>query len=82
MHDWIKHALTRTIQPKTKRQPIAIPPDPRLVIGVKFTVATTIALSALEITHILILGKWNSEIFAAITGLTGTITGILTAQKT
>lgn len=82
MHDWIKHALTRTIKPKTKRQPITIPPDPRLVYGVKFTIATTLTLTALEITHILILHRWNSEIFAAITGLTGTITGILTAQKT
>jgi hypothetical protein len=82
MKDWIKHALTRTIQPKGTSQPITVPPDPRLVIGVKFTIATTLSLTALEITHILILGKWNSEIFAAITGLTGTITGILTAQKT
>jgi hypothetical protein len=82
MKDWIKKALTRTIQPKSKRQAITIQPDPRLVYGVKFTVATTIALSALEITHIIILHRWNSEIFAAITGLTGTVTGILTAQKT
>jgi hypothetical protein len=82
MKDWIKHALTRTIQPKGKQEAITIPPDPRLVYGVKFTIATTLALSALEITHIIFLGKWNSEIFAAITGLTGTITGILTAQKT
>jgi hypothetical protein len=82
MRDWIKHALTRTIQPKGKREAITVPPDPRLVYGVKFTVATTIALTALEITHILILHKWNSEIFAAITGLIGTITGILTAQRT
>ena len=28
------------------------------------------------------LGKWNSEIFSAITALTGTITGILITQKT
>jgi hypothetical protein len=82
MKDWIKKALTRTIQPKGKRQAITIPPDPRLVYGVKFTIATTLTLTALEITHMIFLGKWNSEIFAAITGLTGTITGILTAQKT
>ena len=75
MNDWIKRALTKH---KRNRE---IPPDPRLVIGVKFTIATTLILSTLEITHIALLGKWNSEIFAAITALTGTITGILITQK-
>jgi hypothetical protein len=77
MKDWIKKALTKTIQPKGKRQPIIIEPNPKLVYTVKFAIAITISLTALEITHILILHTWNSEIFAAITGLTGTITGIL-----
>jgi len=76
MKDWIKRALTKH---KRNRE---IPPDPRLVIGVKFTVAMTAILSTLEITHIAFLGKWNSEIFASITALTGTITGILITQKT
>jgi hypothetical protein len=76
MHDWIKKALTR----RTRQR--EIPPDPRLVIGVKFAITMTLILTTLEITHITILGKWNSEIFAAITALTGTITGILTTQKT
>jgi len=76
MKDWIKRALTKRIRQRE------IPPDPRLVIGVKFTVATTLILSTLEITHIALLGKWNSEIFAAITALTGTITGIFITQKT
>jgi hypothetical protein len=75
MKDWIKRALTKRIRQRE------IPPDPRLVIGVKFTITMTIILSTLEITHIAILGKWNSEIFASITALTGTITGILVAQK-
>jgi acetylglutamate kinase len=41
----------------------------------------TICLSALEIAHMAFLGTWNSEIFAAITGLTGTVTGIFVGQK-
>jgi hypothetical protein len=76
MKDWIKKALTKRIRQRE------IPPDPRLVIGVKFTIAMTLILSALEIAHIAFLGKWNSEIFSAITGLTGTVSGILIAQKT
>jgi len=76
MNDWIKKALTKHIRQRE------IPPDPRLVTGVKFTLTMTLILSTLEITHIAFLGKWNSEIFASITALTGTITGILITQKT
>jgi len=82
MNDWIKKALTKTILQKGKRETITIPPDSRLVYGVKFAITMTLCLSALEIAHMIVLGKWNSEIFAAITGLTGTISGILIAQKT
>jgi len=76
MKDWIKKALTKHIRQRE------IPPDERLVLGVKFAVTMTLILSALEISHMTLLGKWNSEIFAAITGLTGTISGILITQKT
>jgi hypothetical protein len=76
MKDWIKKALTK----RTRQR--EIPPDPRLVYGVKFTIATTLILSTLEIAHIAFLGKWNSEIFSAITALTSTITGIFITQKT
>jgi hypothetical protein len=76
MNDWIKKALTRRVRNRE------IPPDLRLVYGVKFALAMTISLSALEIAHMAFLGKWNSEIFAAIAGLMGTVSGILIAQKT
>jgi hypothetical protein len=75
MKDWIKRALTK----RTRQR--EIPPDPRLLIGVKFTIAMTLILSALETAHIAFLHTWNSEIFSAITALTGTITGILITQK-
>jgi len=81
MKDWIKKALTKTIKQKGKSQPIIIEPNPKLVYAVKFAIAMTLSLSALEITHIAILGAWNSEIFSAITALTGTITGILIGSK-
>jgi hypothetical protein len=79
MKDWIRYALTKRIYKRTKT--IEIPPDPRLVVGTKFTIAVTFCLTALEIAHLIILNTWNSEIFAAITGLTGTISGILITQK-
>jgi len=85
MRDIIKQALTRTIArkgPRGKEQIIIIPPNPKLVLGVKFAIAMTACLSALEIAHMAFLGKWNSEIFASITGLSGTVMGIFIGQKT
>jgi hypothetical protein len=79
--DWIKRALTRKTTDKTVTQ-AEVEPSDRLVLGVKFAIALTFSLTALEIAHLALLRTWNSEVFAAITGLTGTITGILISQKT
>jgi len=81
MTDWIKRALTRKTTDKTVTE-AEVQPSDRLVLGVKFANALTFSLTALEIAHLALLGTWNSEVFAAITGLAGTITGILISQKT
>jgi len=84
MTSWLKKALTRKIARKGSRgkeQIIVIPPSERLVYGVKFAIGMTVCLSAIEIAHIAFLGKWNSEIFAAITGLIGTVSGVLIGQR-
>lgn len=86
--DWIKKALTRKITGKAALQENAgalaqeVPPSERLVLGTKFAIALTFSLTAIEIAHLTLLHTWNSEVFAAITGLAGTITGILISQKT
>jgi len=81
--DWIKRALTRKTTNKTAAATnVEVPPSDRLVLGMKFAIAFTFSLTALEIAHLALLGEWNSEVFAAITGLAGTITGILISQKT
>jgi len=41
----------------------------------------TVCFSGLELAHVLLLGSWNSEVFSAITGLSGTISGIFVGQK-
>lgn len=79
MRDWIKRALTRHLIHKGRVQ--VVEPNEKLVLGVKFAIGMTVCLSALEIAHMAFLGSWNSEIFAAITGLTGTVTGIFVGQK-
>ena len=84
MRDWIKKALTKTVQRKGSRgktEIIVVQPNEKLVLGVKFAIGMTVCLSALEVAHMAFLGSWNSEIFAAITGLSGTVMGIFVGQK-
>ena len=84
MRDWIKKALTKTVQRKGSRgktEITIVQPNEKLVLGVKFAIGMTVCLSALEIAHIAFLHTWNSEVFAAITGLSGTVMGIFVGQK-
>ena len=84
MTDWIKKALTKTIQRKGSRgkaQIIVVQPNEKLVYAVKFAIGMTVCFSALEIAHMAFLGTWSSEVFAGITGLIGTVSGILIGQK-
>ena len=75
MSDWIKRALTRKrIQ---RGRAIVEEPSAKLVWGVKFTIGMTFCLSALEVAHLVVLGEWSGEIFSTITGLIGTISGVL-----
>jgi hypothetical protein len=80
--DPLKKALTRKISVKRGRgqQTLDIPPSERLVLGVKFAIIMTLILSALEVAHMAFLGSWSSEIFAVITGLIGTVSGVLISQ--
>ena len=88
MTDWVRRALTRRITNKIQLQKNAeatgeeVAPSERVVLGTKFAIALTGCFTAIEITHLALLGTWNSEVFAAITGLAGTTTGILISQKT
>jgi hypothetical protein len=84
MTDWVKRALTKTIQRKGSRgktEVIIVQPNEKLVLGLKFAIGMTACLSVLEVAHLAFLGSWNSEIFAAITGLSGTVMGIFVGQK-
>lgn len=80
--DPVKKALTRKISVKRGRgqQTVEVTPSERLVLGVKFAIVMTLILSALEVAHMAFLGSWSSEIFAAISGLIGTVSGVLISQ--
>jgi len=75
MADLIRRALTR--KRVSRGRVIREEPNERLVWGVKFAVGMTVCLSALEVAHLVVLGSWSNEIFSAITGLIGTISGVL-----
>lgn len=53
----------------------------RLVYTVRFVVAMSVILSGVEIAYLAFLHAWNSEVFAAITGLIGTATGVLIGRN-
>ena len=75
MNDWIKRALARK---RVQRGRIVIEePNEKLVWGVKFAIGMTVCLSGLQVAHRVILGSWSSEIFSTITGLVGTVSGVL-----
>lgn len=79
MVDPIKRALTRR---RFERGRLVVEePNEKLVLGVKFTIGMTAFLSALELAHMAFLHSWNGEIFATITGLSGTVIGLFVGQK-
>jgi hypothetical protein len=77
--DVIKRALTR--RRKQRGRVVTEEPAKSLVYLVKFSIGMTACLTAIEIAHLALLRTWNSEVFAAITGLSGTVLGIFVGQK-
>ena len=80
MADPIKRALTR--RRMQRGHWIVEEPNEKLLLGVKFAIGVTALMSALELAHLIVLHTWNVEIFAAITGLSGTVIGLFLGQKT
>ncbi len=83
--NWIRSLLTKRVTrvsgSSRKLSVEEIPPSELLVMLFQFSLFALLALSALEIAHLALLGEWNGEIFAAITGIIGTIMGILIGSK-
>ena len=79
MADPIKRALTRRRMQRGRW--IEEEPNAKLVLGVKFAIAMTAFMSALELAHMALFHSWNAEIFASITGLSGTVVGLFVGQK-
>jgi len=88
MRGWIRRFLTkRRIRDSgdMKTREVRVQedlPSERLVSLVQFTIVALVVLSAIEIVNIAVLKCWNAEVFAAMTGLIGTVTGVIIGKKT
>ena len=80
MVDSIRRALTR--RRFQRGHFIVEEPEETLVCAVKFGMGMTACLSAMQIACMAFLHTWNSEIFSAITALTGIIVGVFAGRKT
>jgi len=81
----IKKALTRKVKvkgPRNREVQVEVPPSERLMFTFIFAIAMILSLVILEIGHLFVLGEWNDAIFAALTGISGTVIGILIDKKT
>ena len=84
MRDFIKQALTKTIQIRTARgdtQQLEIPPDKKLLYGMYFALVALVMLTALETTYMIVFQTFNNEIFSAMMLVVGTILGAFYGQK-
>lgn len=79
MRSAIRRALTKTVQ--IRKREMELPPSEHIVYLITFSIYAFIGLVALEVVHMLYFGSWSSEVFSAITGLIGTITGVFISQK-
>jgi len=84
MRDFIKQALTKTIQIRTAQgdtQQLELAPDKKILYGMYFALAALIMLTALETTYMIVFQTFNNEIFAAMMLVVGTILGAFYGQK-
>jgi len=81
--DWVRNALSRRVHRSLKGKQVIVieEPNEKLVYAVKFAICIIVCLSGLEVAHMAFMHSWNSEIFAGISGLIGTVTGIIVGQK-
>lgn len=77
--DLVKRILSRRMLRRGK--PVIVLPSEKLVYAVKFVLGMTFFLTSLEVASMAFMHVWNSEVFICISGMIGTVTGIILAQK-
>lgn len=86
MIEWIRKVLTRSLwvqRGKLKKlERVEVPPPEKLVLGIAFAITALIGLVIIEALHMIYLGSFNSEVFAAITLVIGAILGVFFGVRT
>lgn len=77
--NWLKRVFTRSVSLTVQgnKVQVRLQPSQRLIWYLQFAVAAFFGLVALQVSAMLILHVWFNEVFATISGLLGTVTGIL-----
>ncbi len=85
MKDWLRRVFSRRVAAQRgggkKVEFVEVLPTDRLVYGVMFAVVALICLVVLEIVHMVVFRSFNSEVFACITFIVGTILGSFFGQR-
>lgn len=86
MRERIRRALTKRVEipiskGRRKVKVKKIPPSERLVLGIYFGIVALALLTIIECLHMIFLGSFNSEVFAGITLVIGTILGTFFGVK-
>ena len=78
--EMLVHRESRCIEVKRFKQTKDLSSQ-RLLYGLFFAVIALIALVILEVLHMIIFNQFNDQLFAALSGLIGTIIGALISHK-
>jgi len=86
LREIIRRALTKqipTVQSHSKKVRVKeeVPPSELLVLGIYFSMVALALLTVIEALHIAFLRSFNSEVFAGITLIIGTILGAFFGAK-
>lgn len=85
MKDWLRRVFGKRVAVQfggsKKIEVDEVLTSNRLVYGVIFAIVAMICLVILAIVHVVVFRSFNSEIFACITFVIGTILGSFFAQK-
>ena len=79
MKDPVRKILTKTVFARGER--VEVPPSEGIVYVVYFSLGMVTCLTVLETVHLIVLGRWSSEVFMVISGLIGNIMGIFLSSR-
>ena len=85
MKDWLRQVFAKRVAVQSGRGKkvkfVEVLPSDRVVYGVMFAIVALICLVVLEVVYVVVFRSFNSEIFACVTFVIGTILGSFFVRK-